>query len=226
MTVSGTVNKSFILIMLLMASALWSWSSAYPQGWSMGALPQIPDWYMPAVIGGFVLSIVIIFFKTSAPYLTPVYAILEGVALGGISALFEFKYPGIAMQAMLSTLATFVALLMSYRSGLIQATDKFRRGVVIATAGIALTYVIDLVMHFFGMGVPFINDAGPVGIVISLVIVAVAALNLILDFDFIERGAAEGAPKYMEWYAAFGLLVTLVWLYLEILRLLSKGRRR
>lgn len=226
MTVSGTINKSFILVSLVMASALWSWSNAFPQGWSMGAAPAIPEWYLPAVIGAFALSLVIIFWKTSAPYLTPVYAILEGLSLGAISAIFEFKYPGIALQAMLSTIATFIALLMCYRSGLIQATDGFKRGVFAATGGIALVYIIDMALRFFGMNVPFIHDSGPLGIGISLVIVGVAALNLILDFDFIERGAREGAPKYMEWYSAFGLLITLVWLYLEILRLLSKGRKR
>jgi uncharacterized YccA/Bax inhibitor family protein len=226
MTVGGTVNKGFILIALVLASALWSWTQAYPSGWSMAVPPEMPSWYMLPFIGTIGLSFAIIFKPTMAPYLTPVYAILEGLLLGAISAMFEFKYPGIAMQAMLSTIATFIAMLLSYRSGLIQATDKFKRGVMAATGGIFLVYMIDMVMHFFGVNVPFIHSAGPFGIIVSLVIVGVAALNLILDFDFIEKGAQQGAPKYMEWYGAFGLLVTLVWLYLEILRLLSKGRDR
>ncbi len=226
MTVSGTVNKSFILICLVCASAIWSWSGAYPQGWDIGAVPEIPTWYLPSILAAFVISLVIIFKKTTAPYLAPVYALLEGLALGAISAIFEAKYPGIAMQAMLSTVGTFIALLMAYRSGLIQATENFKLGVIAATGGIAIVYMIDMALRFFGMNVPFIHDSGMFGIAVSFVIVGIAALNLILDFDFIEKGAESGAPKYMEWYAAFGLLVTLVWLYLEILRLLGKGRKR
>jgi uncharacterized YccA/Bax inhibitor family protein len=155
-----------------------------------------------------------------------VYAILEGGALGAISALFEFRYPGIVMQAVLCTFGTFFALLMAYRSKLIQATENFKLGVFAATGGIALVYLIDFGLGFFGHNVPYIHEGGIGGIVVSLFVTVIAALNLVLDFDFIERGAESGAPKYMEWYAAFGLLVTLVWLYLEILRLLSKSRRR
>lgn len=226
MTVGGTVNKSFWLIGTVTTTALWTWSNAFPQGWSIGQAPEIPTWYLPPVIGAFIVSMIIIFKKTTAPYLALVYAVLEGVALGAISALFEFKYPGIAVQAMLSTMGVFIAMLLAYRSGLIQATEKFRSGMIAATGGIAIVYILDMAMRFFGMNVPFLHESSPMGILVSVVIVGVAALNLILDFDFIERGSAQGAPKYMEWYAAFGLLVTLVWLYIEILRLLGKGRSR
>lgn len=226
MTIEGTVNKSLFLILLVFVSAYMSWQSSYAGGWSDQAVPIIPSWYFLAIIGAFIVSIIIIFKKETAPYLTPVYALLEGAALGALSAIFEFRYPGIAMQAVLCTIATFLSLLMAYRSGLIKATENFKLGVVAATGGIALVYVIDLALRFFGTQVPLIHENGPMGIMVSLGITVVAALNLVLDFDFIENGAKQGAPKYMEWYASFGLLVTLIWLYLEILRLLSKTNKK
>lgn len=225
MTVSGTVQKSFILILLVLASASWSWSQAFPQGWSADSVPQIPLWYFGAIIAALIVAMIVIFKQTTAPYLAPVYALLEGVALGAVSALFEFRYPGIVLQAVFCTCGVFIALLLTYQSGLIKATENFRLGVVAATGGIALVYLIDFGLRFFGMNVPYLHDNGMIGIGISVFIVIVAALNLVLDFDFIEKGAERGAPKFMEWYAAFGLLVTLVWLYLEILRLLSKSRK-
>lgn len=225
MTIQGTVLKSFFLILLVIASAALSWSKAFPEGWGVGIAPVIPMWYFPAIIGAFVVALVIIFKKTTAPFLAPVYAVLEGATLGALSALFEFRYPGIVVQAVLGTCGTFLALLLAYQSGLIKATENFKLGVVAATGGIALVYLINFVMSFFGMSVPYLHDSGPVGIGISVFIVIVAALNLVLDFDFIESGAEQKAPKFMEWYAAFGLLVTLIWLYLEILRLLSKSRK-
>lgn len=225
MTVQGTVNKSFLLIAMVFASAYFSWQSAYPDGWGVEVVPQIPVWYFPAIIGAFIVSLIIIFKQTTAPYLTPVYAIVEGAALGALSSIFESQYPGIVMQAVMCTFGTFFALLFAYKSKLIEATENFKLGVV-ATGGIAIVYVIDLVLRFFGMNVPFIHENGPLGIGISVFVTIVAALNLVLDFDFIEKGAERGAPKYMEWYAAFGLLVTLVWLYLEILRLLAKLQKK
>jgi uncharacterized YccA/Bax inhibitor family protein len=170
--------------------------------------------------------IVIIFKKTWAPFLTPIYALLQGLTLGAISAFFEFRYPGIALQAVLCTMGTFIALLMAYQSRLIKATENFKLGVVAATGGIAIVYLIDLVLRFWGMEVPLIHESGTWGIVVSLFIVVIAALNLVLEFDFIEQGSNSGAPKYMEWYAAFGLLVTLIWLYLEMLKLLAKARKK
>lgn len=225
MTVGGTVNKCFILLALVFGSAIFSWQSSFPTGWSAGAAPTIPLWYIPAAIGGFIVAMIIIFKKTSAPYLTPVYAILEGITLGALSSIFEYRYPGIVLQAVFCTIGVFGSLLIAYRSGLIQATENFKLGVVAATGGIAIVYLVDFGLRFFGTSVPYIHENGMMGIGISLFIVIIAALNLVLDFDFIEQGAEQGAPKFMEWYAAFGLLVTLVWLYLEILRLLSKGKK-
>ena len=226
MTISGTVQKTALLLLLVMTSGAWSWSQAFPGGWSSGAIPQIPFWYFPAIIVAFILSLVIIFKQKTAPYLAPVYSVLEGLALGAISALFEMRYPGIVSQAVFLTFGVLAALLLAYQSGLIKATENFKLGVVAATGGIAILYLISFVMGFFGSSIPVIHSNSTWGILFSLFVVAIAALNLVLDFDFIERGAERGAPKYMEWYAAFGLLITLVWLYLEILRLLSKANSR
>lgn len=226
MTIQGTVNKSFILIALVFGSAFFTWQNVFPFGWSDDAVPQIPSWYYISILVGLLISFVIIFKKTTAPMLTPVYALVEGATLGVLSAFFESAYPGIVIQAVMCTFGTFGALLMAYKSGVIKATENFKLGVVAATGGIAIVYMIDLVLMFFGTRVPFIHESGTIGILISVGITIVAALNLVLDFDFIEQGAAQGAPKFMEWYAAFGLLVTLIWLYIEMLRLLSKARKR
>nr|MDP9323819.1 Bax inhibitor-1/YccA family protein [Acidobacteriota bacterium] len=181
-----------------------------------------------SVIAGFIVAMVTVFKQSWAPYTTPVYAAVEGVALGGISVVFEARYPGIVSQAVFLTFGTLGALLLAYRSGLIKATENFKLGVVAATGGIALLYLLSFILGFFGVNVPLIHSSGTFGILFSMFVVVIAALNLVLDFDFIEKGAERGAPKYMEWYGAFGLLVTLVWLYLEILRLLAKlqDRRR
>jgi uncharacterized YccA/Bax inhibitor family protein len=222
MTLQGTVNKSFFLLMLLLAAAAWPWSRFFKEG-DPGAVSGM---LLIGVVGGFVVALIVSFVKTTAPYLAPVYAALEGLALGGISALFEARYPGISVQAVMLTFGVFAALLFAYTSRLIRPSENFKLGVVAATGGIALVYLVSIGLSFFGITIPFLYDSGPIGILVSVVIVVIAALNLVLDFDFIETGVARGAPRYMEWYAAFGLLVTLVWLYLEILRLLSKLRRR
>jgi uncharacterized YccA/Bax inhibitor family protein len=177
-------------------------------------------------IGGFIFALVTIFKKTWAPITAPIYALLEGLLLGGISAIYDQRFHGIAIQAVSLTFGTLAILLLAYRSGLIPVTQKFRLGVVAATGGIMLFYLATIVLGFFGIHFTTINGSGPIGIVFSGFVVVIAALNLVLDFDFIESGVAGGAPKYMEWYAAFGLMVTLIWLYLEILRLLSKLRSR
>ncbi|HYL69227.1 MAG TPA: Bax inhibitor-1/YccA family protein, partial [Candidatus Limnocylindria bacterium] len=161
-----------------------------------------------------------------APVTAPVYALLEGLVLGSLSAMLEMRYHGIAIQAVSLTFGTLVVLLLAYRSGLIPVTDKFRLGIVAATGGIALLYFLEIILGFFGVHFATINGAGPIGIGFSVFVVIIASLNLVLDFDFIESGVRSGAPKYMEWYAAFGLMVTLIWLYFEILRLLSKLRSR
>jgi uncharacterized YccA/Bax inhibitor family protein len=226
MTVNGTVMKSMLLVAILFGCAVYAWTQSFPSGWSAGANPEIPGWFLPMMIGNFVLTLALIFKKDWAPFLAPIYAITEGLVLGAISALFEYKYPGIAFQAVLGTAGTFTAMLVAYRTGLIKVTDKLRAGVIAATGGIAIVYLIDLGLNFFGIHMPYLHENGAVGIGISLVIVGVAAMNLLLDFDMIEGLAAQGAPKYMEWYSGFALLLTLVWLYLEILNLLAKMQKK
>ena len=222
MTLEGTVNKAALLLFLVVVPAAWVWSqvrTAFDPS-------VVGPWILVGGIGGFIAAIVTIFKKEWSPLTAPIYAALEGLVLGGLSALLETKYPGIVMQSVGLTFATLAAMLIAYRTGLIQATEKFKLGVVAATGAIALYYVVGLVLSFFHVALPFLQGNSTASIVVSGVIVVVAALNLILDFDFIETGVAAGAPKYMEWYGAFGLMVTLIWLYLEILRRLAKARSR
>lgn len=220
MSLQGTVNKTVVLLALVVIGAAWTWSLFFNQG-----PPAVMPWMVTGLIGGFLVAMAAIFKQSWAPALAPAYAILEGLALGGISAFFETRFPGIVLQAVVLTFGVLFVLLMAYKSGLIKATENFRLGVVAATGGIALVYLISFIGRFFGWQMPYIHDSGAIGIGFSLFVVVIAALNLVLDFDFIERGHGV-APKYMEWYGAFGLIVTLVWLYLEILRLLSKLRSR
>jgi uncharacterized YccA/Bax inhibitor family protein len=177
---------------------------------------------MMGAIAGFVVAMVLCFKHNWAPVLAPVYAVLEGLFLGGISAMYAARFGGIVFQAVALTFGTLFALLAAYQAGFIRATEKFKLGIFAATGGIALVYFASIILGFFGVHIPGIFGSGMVGIGFSIVVVVIAALNLVLDFDMIEQGARAGAPKYMEWYGAFGLMVTLVWLYLEILRLLSK----
>lgn len=222
MTINGTVNRTGLLLLIIMASAGYTWSK-YTGPQSLGAImPMI----LVGGIGGFVIALATVFKKTWAPYTAPIYALLEGLLLGGLSAVMEARYPGIVMQAVGLTFGTLAALLLAYRSGLIRATEKFKLGVVAATGGIALLYLVDIGMGLFGHSMGFIHNNTWISIAFSGFVVVIAALNLVLDFDFIEKGVEAGAPKYMEWYGAFGLIVTLVWLYLEILRLLSKLQSR
>ena len=216
MTIQGTVNKSLLLVALVVLGASFTWKQM------VDANPALMAFVIGGAIGGFIVALITVFKKTWAPYTAPLYAILQGLFLGGISAMFNVKFPGIVLQAVALTFGTLFALLFAYKSGLIKVTENFRFGVVAATGGIAIAYLLSFVLGMFGVEIGFMHSNGPIGIIISLVIVVVAALNLVLDFDFIETGANQGAPKYMEWYASFGLMVTLVWLYLEMLRLLSK----
>jgi uncharacterized YccA/Bax inhibitor family protein len=218
MTIQGTVNKTGILLLILIVAAVAIWQRPLTQGTLQIA------WVSAS--GAFAVALVTVFKKSWAGATSPVYAALEGVVLGAVSAVYEYKFPGIVMNAVILTVGTLFALLLAYQSRLIKATENFKLGVVAATGGIAILYVVDIVLHIFGKSIPFIHESGIVGIGFSVFVVVLASLNLVLDFDFIESGAAKGAPKYMEWYGAFGLMVTLVWLYLEILRLLSKTRRR
>jgi len=222
MTLQGTVNKSFLLLVVLLAGAFWPWSQYLATG--NPAVVGAP--VMIGLIGGVVLAIAISFRPMLAPYLAVPYAALEGLVLGGISALLERRYPGIAIQAVGLTFGVMAALLLAYSMRLIRATQRFKAVVIAATGAIFLVYVASALMHLFHVATPFMSDSSPLSIGISLVIIAVAALNLVLDFDLIENGVAQGAPRFMEWYSAFALLVTLVWLYMEMLRLLGKMRQR
>lgn len=222
MTLDGTVNKTAFLLVVVLFGALLSWSR-FSGPASVATLYPL---MMGGAIGGLVLALVTIFKKQWAGITAPLYALAEGLFIGGISALFELRFPGIVMQAVGLTFGTMAALLVAYRSGLIKATEKFKLGVAAATGGVFLFYMVDLAMSLFGHPISFVNGASTLGIGFSVVVVVIAALNLVLDFDLIESGVRAGAPKYMEWYGAFALVVTLVWLYLELLRLLSKLQSR
>lgn len=223
MTEQGTLNKFFLLFLLVMASASLTWKAFYDG-------VNVTPWIMGSAILGFIVALVVIYKKPWAAYLTPVYGLLEGVFVGGISAVYNNVFaktaPGIVTQAVLLTFGAVIAMYLLYRFRVIRATEKFRSVIFIATAGIAVFYILSMVLRMFGIDIAFIHEGSAMGIAFSLFVVAIAALNLILDFDMIEKGVAAGAPKYMEWYGAFGLLVTIVWLYLEILRLLAKMSSR
>ena len=217
MTINGTVNKTGVMGLILIASATLTWGQA-----AQGAMGLT----MLGLVGGLITAFITIFKKTAAPVTAPIYAVMEGLFLGGISAVFESRFPGIAFQAVLLTFGVLAGLLLAYRTHMIQVTENFKLGVAAATGGIGIVYLISIIGGLFGFSIPFIHSSGMIGIGFSLVVVVVAAMNLVMDFDFIEEGARMGAPKYMEWYGAFGLMVTLVWLYIEILHLLSKLQSR
>ena len=216
MTIEGTVNKTAISLFLLIGTGYLTFEV------------MNPILLITCGVGGFIVAIITIFKKEWAPVTVPIYAILEGGLLGGISYMYNTMYDGIVTNAIYLTVGILLSLLMAYRSGLIKPSENFKLGIAAATGGIAIVYLINFVMGFYGsgMGVMSINNSSMMSIGFSLVVIVIAALNLVLDFDFIEEGAEKGAPKYMEWYGAFGLLVTLIWLYLEILRLLAKLNSR
>jgi uncharacterized YccA/Bax inhibitor family protein len=222
MTLNGTINKTGILLVCAIATAGWTWH-LFAQSQDPA---DVAPWMMGGLIGGLICALITIFKKEWSPVTAPAYALFEGLALGGISAIYNVRSAGIAMQAVGLTFGTLFALLLLYRTGLIKVTQKFRLGIFAATGGIMLLYLAEMVLGLFGIHLTSINGSGAIGIGFSLIVVCIAALNLVLDFDFIERGVQYGAPKYMEWYGAFGIMVTLVWLYLEMLRLLSKLQRR
>ena len=216
MTIEGTVNKTAISLLLLVGTGYFTFDVVNPV------------LLVGCGIGGFVIAIITVFKKEWAPITVPIYASLEGAMLGGISYMYNSLYNGIVTNAILLTLGILVSLLIAYRSGYIKPTENFKLGIFAATGGIAIVYLINFIMGFFGSGFSImnINNSSPLSIGFSVVVVIIASLNLVLDFDFIEEGAEKGAPKYMEWYGAFGLLVTLIWLYVEILRLVAKLRNR
>ena len=220
MTLSGVINRSILLLLLVAGTAagVWTYSSSHPSA----IYPMV----MIGALGGFVVAMATTFKRNWAPVTSPVYAILEGLFIGGISLVMEQRFQGLVLQAVMLTFGVMFALLAAYQSRIIRPSETFKSVIVGATFGIVVVYLVSMVLQlFFHTAIPMINDGGPIGITFSLVVVGIAALNLVLDFDFIENGVATGAPKWMEWYAAFGLIVTLVWLYIEVLRLLSKMRR-
>ncbi len=220
MTLMGAVNKTAIMLFVLVLAASITWKMVLTGESGAG----IYMW--GGAIGGFIVAIVTIFKKNWAPFTAPLYAALEGLFIGGISAMYAQLFEGIVIQAAGLTFGILFALLAAYKSGLIKATENFKLGVFAATGGIALFYLMSIVLGLFDVNMTFLHDSSPLSIGISVFIVIIASLNLVLDFDFIENGAEMGAPKYMEWFAAFGLMVTLIWLYIEILHLLAKLQSR
>ncbi len=223
MTIRGTMNRFGFLMLMVMGGAYYTWSGFYKG-------QDVSPYLWGGMIGGLIVAFVIIFKKEWAPFLAPLYGILEGLFIGAISAFFNNAFvesmPNIIVNAVGLTLGTALAMFLLYHFRAIKVTDKFRSMIVTATVGILIFYVITWVLRLFGVAVPFMHDSSLLGIGISLFVVGIASMNLLLDFDMIEKGAQHGAPKYMEWFGAFGLLVTLVWLYLEILRLLSRFANR
>jgi len=220
MTLPGVIHRSILLLLLVAGTSagVWVYSDSHPSA--------IYPTMMIGAIGGFVVAMVTSFKRDWAAVTSPVYAVLEGLFIGGISLVMEQRFPGLVLQAVLLTFGVMFALLAAYQSRIIRPSVTFKSVIVGATFGIVVVYLVSMVLQlFFHTEIPLINGSGPIGIAFSLVVVGIAALNLVLDFDFIENGVAAGAPKWMEWYAAFALTVTLVWLYIEILRLLSKMRR-
>lgn len=219
MTVRGTINKSLILLLLVLLPAAWTWKLHYAAGQNAAA---VQGWMMGGLIAGFVFALGTIIKKEWAPITAPLYAVSQGLFLGALSGIFEAAYPGLVIQAVSLSMATLLMMLVVYQSGWIKVTNNFRLGVVAATGGIAVVYFVAIILGFFGVNVPFITGSSWFSILFSLFVVGIAALNFVIDFDFIEQGAHAGVPKYMEWYGAFALMVTLIWLYMEMLRLLAK----
>ncbi|MCU0339473.1 MAG: Bax inhibitor-1/YccA family protein [Spirosomaceae bacterium] len=216
MTVQGTVNKIILLGALVIGSAAGSWFLFLSN----------TNLIMPSAIGGaiagLIIAVILAFKQTLAPTLAPIYAVVEGVFVGAITLVFESRYPGIGISAALLTFAILAGMVGLYKAGVIRATPTFKRTIMAATAGVAIFYLVSMVLRMFGIQMPLIYDSGMFGIGFSLFVVGLAAFNLVLDLDRIEQGAEYGAPKYMEWYCAFGMIVTIVWLYMEVLRLLAK----
>ncbi len=223
MTLNGTAVKAGVLGALLVGSAAWPWHMFFTSNAPVSALMP---YVLVGTIGGFIVAMLTIFKQTWAPVTSPIYAVLEGLALGGISAIYEYQYPGVAIQGIALSFAVLGAFLLAYSTKVVRPSQNFLQGVGMATGGIAIYYVIAMVMSMFGMHAPMMWDSGWLSIGFSLFVVAIASLNLFIDFNFIELNVEQGAPKYMEWYGAFGIMLTMVWLYLEVLRLLSKLRSR
>jgi len=221
MTIQGTINKIGILFVFLFLTAGWTWHVFSTRG-----VPAVMPYLVVGVIGGLIFALITIFKRSWAPFTAPVYAALEGLVIGGLSAILEAEFEGIVLQAVGLTFGVLVAMFFIYKARIIKVTGKFITGVLIATGGVFLMYLATFVLGLFGVRMPYIHEGGTVGILISAGIIIIASLNLLLDFHLIEKGAERGAPKQMEWYGAFALIVTMIWLYIEILRLLSMIRSR
>jgi len=215
MTVSGTINKSFLMLILLIASAAVTWSMANPIVFAIGG-----------AIVGFILVLIAAFKPQYSGFLAPGYAIFEGLFIGGISSIFEVMYPGIVIQAVSCTFVTFMVCFGLYKYEIVKVTERFKSVVLAATLAIATYYLISWLLSIFTGFQPVHNGNSWMSIGISAFVIVIAALNLFLDFDQIEKGVQQKMPKYMEWYGAMGLMITLVWLYIEFLRLLSKLNRK
>jgi len=222
MTINGTIEKTALLLFLALIPAAFVWDYFFKSG---GMTPLISGLLIGGSVLGLIFAIITSFSPKKSMYLAPIYALAEGLVLGGISALMESFFPGIVIQAVLLTFGVLAVMLVLYRTRVIKVTNRFRMIVFAATGAIMLVYLISFIMSFFGTSIPLIHEGGTFGIIFSLLVVGIAAFNLAIDFDLIERSARMKAPKFMEWYGAFGIMVTLVWLYIEILRLLSKLRR-
>lgn len=222
MTLNGTIGKCFITLLLLAISAAWVWRLFLVEHNPAAVMP----WMWGGAIGGFIVAMITIFKRQAAPFTAPLYAVLQGFLLGATSAFFQMQYPGIVVDAVLLTMAICAAMLLAYASRIIQPTNKFMLGLTAATGGVMIFYLVTMFLGFFHIHVPLVFASGPIGIGFSVIVIIIAALNLVVDFSIIETGINMRAPKYMEWYGAFALMVTLVWLYLELLRLLAKTRSR
>lgn len=221
MTVNGTITKTFLLLLITIATGAWGWNQV-----SLGtaAVMNPQTLAMIGALGSFGVALFLAFKPTMAPILAPIYAILQGAFLGAISAIFEVQYPGIVVSAVMATIGAFLGILLLYRLKILQATPRFKKIIIISTVGIMLVYLLSFLLGLFGIEMSYLYSGGMIGIGVSLFIVVIASLNLILDFDFIEKGSEAKMPMYMEWYASFGLLVTILWLYIEMLRLMAKMR--
>jgi uncharacterized YccA/Bax inhibitor family protein len=220
MTVQGAVNRAAFLLSLVVVSAVLSWN------WTNGRHADPSLLILSGSVSGLIFCLLTVFKKEWSPVTAPIYSLCEGMTLGAISASLNRVYPGVALQASMLSFGVLFALLGAYRLGWIRASEKFKAVVVAATLGVGLVYLFAMIANLFGVQIPFLHGSGDGAILFSLAVVVIAAMNLIMDFSFIEEAAAASAPKYMEWYAAFGLMVSLIWLYLEILRLLSNLSRR
>lgn len=220
MTLDGVARKSLFLLVLCVAAGFF--------GWNLMASPtdSLVLYLLIAVFGAFIIGLITVLKPKISPFTAPLYAVLEGVVVGAVSQLYEVEFSGIVLQAVLLTGGIFVAMLLLYMLRIIKASENFKLGVAAATGGVAIYYLANFILGFFGVDLPLIHENTWMGIGFSVVVIIIASLNLVVDFDFIEEGVSKKAPKYMEWYSSFGLFVTMVWLYLEILRLLAKARRR